>query len=118
MYEQKFNLTLSFYVHVSQTVISKLVVPHLEYLLRLRRGGEWDFAEWDDPPENRTALEYLFHMPSHPSRVIESSAWSKRVKSCFGKWSPCKTPTPPRILRSSFITWLRGNKDVPKEVQT
>ena len=92
------------------------MVPHLEYLLNLRQGDAFEFTEWDDPPENRTSLEYLFHAPLHPSRAIESSAWSKRVKSCFAKWSPHKTPTPPRLLRSSFITWLRGHKGVPKEV--
>jgi len=53
-------------------VISKLVVPHLQAFLKLKAGDEWDFVDYDPAPENRTSIEYLFHVSSHPSRA---SAW-------------------------------------------
>ena len=76
----------------------------------------WDFTEWDDAPENRTSLDYLFHTAQHTSRCYDASFWSKKVKAIFARYSPRKTPTPPRLLRSSFITCLRSDPDVGEEV--
>ena len=99
----------------SKAPLSKMVVRHLETLLKIRQGDEWDFTEQDVGSSNRTQVEYLFYK-DQPSRCYDESAWTKRVKSAFKRHSPRHTATPPRLLRSAFITELRSSTDCPKEV--
>lgn len=47
---------------------------------------------------------YLFHPAADNTRCVVSSAWTQMVKTAFSKYSPNKTATPPKLLRSSFIT--------------
>ena len=82
------------------TPVSSLVVPSLEKLIDVRKGGEWDFVEEDDAPINRTSREYLFHTASHSTQCYDTSAWTKRVKvikltlTCFCS-TLIKKPTSP-----------------------
>ena len=100
----------------AKCVVSDQVASHIDHLLTLRNGGAFDFTDWDEGPRNRTQLEYLFHTAQHPSRCFESSAWSKKVSQVFKQFSPRNCPTPPRLLRSAFVTALRSADDVPKAV--
>jgi len=93
------------------------VVPYLERLLEVKKGDAWDFVEDEPAPANRTAREYLFHTPSHsPTRCYDASLWTKRVKLAFQQFSPSGTPTPPRLLRQSFVTELRSDPECPRDL--
>ena len=98
----------------SITPVSSLVVPALEKLIRVRKGDGFDFVDQDDAPDNRTAREYLFHTALHSTRCYDASAWSKRVKLAFQRHSPSSSATPPRLLRSAFVTALRSDPDCPR----
>lgn len=98
------------------TPVSSLVVPSLEKLINVRRGDEWDFVEEDAAPANRTSRQYLFHTAQHSTRCYDTSAWTKRVKAAFQRFSPSGSSTPPRLLRSAFVTALRSDPDCPKEI--
>ena len=50
---------------------------------------------------------YIFYPTSDTTRCLPSSQWSAVVKACFKKHSPGKVAPPPKLLRASFITWLR-----------
>ncbi len=97
------------------TPVSSLVVPSLEKLIEARKGDGFDFVEEDEAPANRTSRQYLFHT-SHSTRCYDSSAWTKRVKAAFQRFSPSGTATPPRLLRSAFVTALRSDPDCPREI--
>ena len=56
---------------------------------------------------------YLFHPTSDTTRCLPSSQWSAVVKACFKKHSPGHVAPPPKLLRASFITWLRDSTDAP-----
>lgn len=56
---------------------------------------------------------YLFG-PNHAlDRPYESAAWSMAVKRAFAKHSPAGREVAPKVLRSSFITWVRSETDCP-----
>ena len=68
-------------------------------------------APWIDLYVKQFTLEisandqfYLFHPAADNTRCVVSSAWTQMVKTAFSKYSPNKTATPPKLLRSSFIT--------------
>ena len=48
---------------------------------------------------------YLFSVGGDAERVQTSSQWCQTVKGAFARWSPNKKATPPKLLRSSFITY-------------
>jgi hypothetical protein len=56
---------------------------------------------------------YLFHPTDDTTRCLPSSQWSGVVKTCFKKHSPNHVAPPPKLLRASFITWLRDSTDAP-----
>ena len=43
---------------------------------------------------------------------MSSSQWSSYAKSVFLKWSGIAAP--PKMMRASYITWLRGSTDCPE----
>ena len=56
---------------------------------------------------------YLFG-PNHAlDRPYESAGWSMFVKRAFAKHSPSGQEVAPKVLRSSFITWIRGETTCP-----
>jgi hypothetical protein len=57
---------------------------------------------------------YLFHHSNDVCRPHETSTWSKVVKNVFKKYSPNGTETPPKLLRSSFITFVRSSNAAPE----
>ena len=54
--------------------------------------------------------DYLFYTGQDASRPLDSSAWSRLVKSCFKRHSARKVPLAPKELRASFVTFLKGNE--------
>jgi len=98
------------------TPVSSLVVPSLEKLIDVRKGDEWDFVEQDAAPVNRASREYLFHTTLHSTRCYDTSTWTKRVKVAFQRFSPSGSATPPRLLRSAFVTALRSDPDCPRDI--
>ena len=100
-------------------------------------------ARWVDAYVNSIELDfaerpYLFHVQSDMERCVSSSQWTNIVKArgplvpamhlfcaphdararllqaAFAKYSPNKTQTPPKLLRASFITHLRGSDTAPE----
>ena len=62
---------------------------------------QFDFTADDCP--------YLFHVERDAARCVGSSQWSQMVKSCFQRHAGVATP--PKLLRSSFVTWLKDTVD-------
>jgi hypothetical protein len=58
-----------------------------------------------------TESPYLFYQSGDPSRNLPSGQWTQLVKSIFQKHAG--VPCPPKLLRASFITWLRDSTDAP-----
>lgn len=90
-----------------------MVAPYIDQLLS-HRTGPFEFVD-EDPVENRTSHEYLFHTAG-TSRNYGESQWTKRVRAAFGRHSPDGRSPPPRLLRSAFVTELRSSPDCPKEL--
>ena len=55
--------------------------------------------------DGEEAAPYLFHPQGDMRRCVGSSQWSATVKACFRKHAGIACP--PKLLRSSFITWLK-----------
>jgi hypothetical protein len=55
---------------------------------------------------------YLFHPTTDASRCLTSSQWCATVKAAFLKHSG-KSP-PPKLLRASFVTWVRDEEAAPE----
>ena len=85
----------------SVTSITPLLTTQLTEMLREIAFN--DVAECDKP--------YLWHVKSDCSRPVASSAFTKLVKDAFQRYAG--KPTPPKVLRSIFITWLRSSTDAP-----
>ena len=82
----------------SCTTMSPLLTEALNlYLTNL----QFDAIEDDSP--------YLFHPQGDTRRCVGSSQWSAMVKASFLKHSGIACP--PKLLRSSFITWLKDTVD-------
>lgn len=79
------------------TTISKMVAPFVQrWITHL----DYEFHPRGEP--------YLFSIGGDVTRCMTSTQWCATVKQAFRKWSPNATPCPPKLLRSSFITFLRG----------
>jgi hypothetical protein len=117
------------------TPISSQIKPVLEEFIKSSTSFEFD--EFDDDEEMiRTRRRYLFYMKTERTRCLTSSNWTGRVKDAFRRFSnrnseilvmclvscvlvrrrhsPNHTATPPSLLRSSFITWMRENTSDPE----
>ena len=57
---------------------------------------------------------YLFPMASSYQYGHSSSAWTQLVKSCFQRHAG--KPTPPKLLRASFCTYLRSADGIDDEL--
>ena len=68
--------------------VSSKITPFIDQHIRLQEGIDdvFDFVEDEPDPENRSSRQYLFHVPNHPTRCIEMSAWSRKVKQTFFKF--------------------------------
>ena len=73
----------------SKTTVSKIVQPWLELYLK---SMQWDFHPRNQP--------YLWNVGGDTERCQTSSQWCQTVKMAFARWSPNKTPVPPKLLRS------------------
>ena len=83
---------------ISCGAVSPLLTEPLNlYLTAL----EYDAVEDDTP--------YLFHPQGDTRRVVGSSQWSAVVKAAFQKHAGVACA--PKLLRSSFITWLKDSVD-------
>ena len=97
------------------TALPKIVSDSISLLLDHRKGNGMEFDE-ADAVQNRSGRVYLFHPDGQPTRCLSESQWTKKVKLCFKAHSPRKVSCPPMLLRSSFITALRGSGEACPEV--
>ena len=81
----------------SVTSVSALIAPALDAYVSLIA------FEMDDQP-------YVFSRD--PTRCQTSSQWSQYCKAIFKKWSGVACP--PKMLRASFVTWLRNSEASPE----
>ena len=63
------------------------------------------------------AGQYLFSTGSD-HRAYSISQWTDAVKSAFGRHSPNGEAPPPKLLRSSFITFLRSSERAPEVLRS
>ena len=100
------------------TRISEITRPYLGKLQQLKDSDDntFEFTEEGEGPENRTSRKYLF-CKGHSTRCYSDSDWGAYVKHVFGKYSPGGKTPPPKLLRSIFITTLRGSSDVTEELR-
>ena len=89
------------------TTVSKLVAPWLQLWID---SLQFEFHPREEP--------YLFFCNGDTTRCQTSSQWTTTVKQAFQRWSPNKTACPPKMLRSSFITHLRGSDAAPEVLQS
>ena len=47
------------------------------------------------------------------TRCLPSSQWTQFIKACFRKHTEGGKAPPPKLLRASFISWLRDSSDAP-----
>ena len=81
----------------SVTSVSALIAPALDAYVSLIA------FEMDEQP-------YVFSRD--PTRCQTSSQWSQYCKGIFKKWSGVACP--PKMLRASFVTWLRNSEASPE----
>ena len=60
---------------------------------------------------------YLFGTGSD-HRAYSISQWTAAIKSAFGRHSPNGEAPPPKLLRSSFITFLRSSERAPEVLRS
>lgn len=60
---------------------------------------------------------YVFQQ-GNVGKNISIPNWTRRVKDAFERHSPRNTATPPKLLRSSFITFLRSEKRAPEVLKS
>lgn len=97
--------------------VSPLIVPLLERWIEFTQSFEFtEFGE--DEEASRTRRRYLFTIRKDPTRCLESSLWTARVKAAFKRHSPNHTATPPSLLRSAFITALRESTNDPEILES
>ena len=101
----------------SMLCVSPITALQIDKLLALRAGHSFDFNDEDtEAGRGEGAPSYLF-FGSHSTRCLDSSAWARKVKAGFEKFSPRNTKTPPRLLRSAFVTALRSDPNAPESVK-
>ena len=94
--------------------ISDLVAPLLEQYLESKTAMlELDFGDDDEPHEGR----YLFSRGTD-HRALTISQWTAAIKAAFGRHSPNGEAPPPKLLRSSFITFLRSSERAPEVLKS
>jgi hypothetical protein len=97
--------------------VSPTTAAEIDTLLELRTGDAFDFNDEDaQAGRGEAAPSYLFY-GSHSTRCLDSSAWARKVKAAFERFSPRGTKTPPRLLRSAFVTALRSDPNAPESVK-
>ena len=62
-----------------------------------------------------TETPYVFYpvQSGDTTRCLPSSQWSQFIKGCFRKHTEGGKAPPPKLLRASFISWLRDSTDAP-----
>ena len=62
-----------------------------------------------------TETPYVFFpvQSGDTTRCLPSSQWSQFIKGCFRKHTEGGKAPPPKLLRASFISWLRDSTDAP-----
>ena len=94
--------------------ISDLVSPLLDQYLESKTAMlELDFGDDDEPHEGR----YLFSRGTD-HRALTISQWTAAIKAAFGRHSPNAEAPPPKLLRSSFITFLRSSERAPEVLKS
>ena len=88
------------------TPVSPQIKPILEEFIRSTADS--------DKGDEHNKRRYLFHMKTVRSRCFTRPNWTARVKDAFQRHSPKHTATPPYLLRSAFITWMRSNTTDPE----
>lgn len=88
------------------TTVSPMVAPWLQLWVDSLK---FEYHPKDEP--------YLFAVGGDVTRCQTSSQWCETIKGAFRRWSPDKTPVPPKLLRSSFITFLRSSDAAPEVLQ-
>ena len=97
--------------------VSPTTAAEIDTLIELRTGDAFDFNDEDaQAGRGEGAPSYLFY-GSHSTRCLDSSAWARKVKAAFERFSPRSTKTPPRLLRSAFVTALRSDPSAPESVK-
>ena len=64
-----------------------------------------------------SGAEYLFSTGSD-RRQLSSTQWTSLVKSCFQRHSPTHVACPPKLLRASFVCWLRSSDTAPEVLKS
>ena len=97
------------------TRLSDLVAPLVDQYLESKAAMlELDFHfQGDEPHEGR----YLFSTGSD-HRAYTISQWTKAIKAAFGRHSPNQESPPPKLLRASFITFLRSSERAPEVLRS
>lgn len=90
------------------TVLSDKVTVYLEKYLQQKM----DTSTFDFQAESTTGA-YLFSTGTD-HRQLSSSQWTSLVKGCFQRHSPAHVATPPKLLRASFVCWLRSSSTAPE----
>ena len=92
------------------TRISTLVAPLIDRWLEAKAATHaFDFDHSDG--------HYLFGTGSD-HRAYSISQWTAAIKSAFGRHSPNGEAPPPKLLRSSFITFLRSSERAPEVLRS
>ena len=92
----------------SVSSISSLIVPWLKLYITASK-----LSSQQTP--------YIFHPRSDTSKPHSSAHWTQIVSSCFARHSPGNVHLPPKNLRASFITFVKGQtelSDVPAILQS
>ena len=103
----RLSLAASKFYGPTRTTLSKLVAPWMKLYIE---SLAFEFHPREQP--------YLWSVGGDVTRCQTSSQWTQTVKAAFKKYSPNKTPCPPKLLRSSFITYLRGSDAAPEVLKS
>ena len=90
------------------TVISDKIAVYLEKYVEQKLGA----SAFDFEAESANGA-YLFSTGSD-HRQLSSNQWTSLVKGCFQSHSPAHVATPPKLLRASFVCWIRSSETAPE----
>ena len=97
------------------TVMSDKITVYLELYLKQKVGAAaFDFGA---DTSSSSGAEYLFSTGSD-RRQLSSTQWTSLVKSCFQRHSPTHVACPPKLLRASFVCWLRSSDTAPEVLKS
>ena len=98
------------------TVMSSKITVYLELYLKQKQGAAtFDFEAGTS--SSSSGAEYLFSTGSD-RRQLSSTQWTSLVKSCFQRHSPTHVACPPKLLRASFVCWLRSSDTAPEVLKS